>query len=132
MNSGPDFGEPIATTRVLLVDDEPKLRTSLTAGLRLERWVVVAAATGQQALALIDAERFDLIILDWMLPDADGIDILGKIRPRCPHVPVMMISARNGRSDRAFALEHGAADFLAKPFAFSDLVARCRALLRLG
>lgn len=129
MNSRPGLGAHSSIARVLLVDDEPKLRTSLTAGLRLEQWVVVAAATGQQAVALIEAEPYDLVILDWMLPDLDGIEILRKIRLGYPNLPVLMISARNGRSDRALALEQGAADFLPKPFAFADLVARCRALL---
>src|SRR5688572_1259974 len=118
--------------RILLVDDEPKLRNSLANGMRLEQWVVVAAANGAEAMRSLDSEPFDLVVLDWMLPDADGVEIMQQIRTRWPDVPVVMITARNGRTDRAWALEHGASDFIVKPFAFVDLVARCRKLLDLS
>jgi DNA-binding response OmpR family regulator len=116
-------------TRVLVVDDEPKLRESLAEGLRLEDWTVVTAENGTEALERLRADSFDLLVLDWMLPDIDGLEILRRIRPQAPRLPVLMVTARNMRSDQVAALECGATDYVTKPFAFDELIARCRALL---
>jgi DNA-binding response OmpR family regulator len=132
MNETRDLISPREPTRILLIEDEPKLRESLAEGLRLENWDVSTGATGAEAQTLIETERFDLLILDWMLPDHDGIEVLRRIRSRGFSVPVLIVTARHGHSDRRVAHESGAADYVTKPFAFDDLLSRCRALLQAG
>jgi len=116
--------------RVLVVEDEQKTRESLAEGLRLETWWVATAATGQEALGLLGREVFDLVVLDWMLPDRDGVDVLRELRSRGQPTSVLMLTARSTLNDRVTGLDSGADDYLAKPFAFAELLARCRALLR--
>lgn len=118
-----------ALARVLLVEDEPKLRESLAEGLRLEAWDVVTAPDGTGALQWLRSEHFDLLVLDWMLPDVDGMEVLRRARVHDPRIPVLMITARCGHFDQTVAFQGGATDYLVKPFAFEELVARCRALL---
>jgi two-component system copper resistance phosphate regulon response regulator CusR len=115
---------------VLVVEDETKTRASLAEGLRLEAWVVETAASGDEAIAQFSRGEFDLIVLDWMLPDRDGIDVLRTIRSRGEQTPVLMLTARSTLNDRVIGLDSGADDYLPKPFAFAELLARCRALLR--
>jgi DNA-binding response OmpR family regulator len=116
--------------RVLLVEDEPKLRESLVEGLRLEQWTVTAAGSGAEARQQIAEQQFDLIVLDWMLPDYNGLDIVREIRAQGSNVPVLMITARDGTTARDLSLQAGATDFLPKPFSFDDLLTHSRALLR--
>lgn len=116
--------------RVLVVEDERKTRDSLVEGLRLEAWNVSAAATGNEAAGLIDHDAFDLVVLDWMLPDRDGLAVLEHLRTRGSVTPVLMLTARSSLTDRVTGLDAGADDYLGKPFAFAELLARCRALLR--
>ncbi|MBL9208974.1 MAG: response regulator transcription factor [Opitutaceae bacterium] len=116
--------------RVLVVEDEQKTRESLAEGLRLETWSVATAATGQEALGLLGREAFDLVVLDWMLPDRDGVEVLREMRSRAQPTSVLMLTARSTLNDRVTGLDSGADDYLAKPFAFAELLARCRALLR--
>jgi two-component system copper resistance phosphate regulon response regulator CusR len=125
--SASDFTTP---PRVLLVEDEQKTRESLAEGLRLETWSVATAATGQEALGLLGREVFDLVVLDWMLPDRDGVEVLREMRRRGQPTSVLMLTARSTLNDRVTGLDSGADDYLAKPFAFAELLARCRALLR--
>lgn len=120
----------LSAPRVLLVEDESKTRSSLVEGMRLEGWNVAEGATGERAIALLAHETFDLIILDWMLPDRDGLDVLQHLRSRGDQTPVLMLTARTTLNDRIIGLDSGADDYLAKPFAFAELLARCRALLR--
>jgi DNA-binding response OmpR family regulator len=115
--------------RILLVEDEPKLRQTLVEGLSLEAWSVTGAADGAEAWRLIEAEPFDLIVLDWMLPDCDGIELIRCLREAQREVPILLITARCTPADRETALRVGATDFLAKPFSFHDLLDRARALL---
>jgi DNA-binding response OmpR family regulator len=115
---------------VLLVEDEDKTRDSILEGLRLEGWNVAGAASGEQAIEQLARNTFDLMVLDWMLPDRDGIDVLQHLRSRALHTPVLMLTARSTLNDRVIGLDSGADDYLAKPFAFAELLARCRALLR--
>lgn len=122
----PVVGRP----RVLVVEDEEKTRDSVAEGLSLEDWSVDTAEGGAQALELLGSQAFDLIILDWMLPDRDGLDVLQTLRGRGVQTPVLMLTARTRLDDRVAGLESGADDYLLKPFAFAELVARCRALLR--
>jgi two-component system, OmpR family, copper resistance phosphate regulon response regulator CusR len=116
--------------RVLVVEDEAKTLESLAEGLRLESWNVETAATGEEAISALDSKDFDLVVLDWMLPDRDGIEILHHARHRGVLAPVLMLTARNTLHDRVVGLDSGADDYLPKPFAFAELLARCRALLR--
>ncbi len=116
--------------RILVVEDEDKTRDSIAEGLRLEGWTVACAATGEEATAMLDRDTYDLTVLDWMLPDRDGLDVLQHLRGRGGQMPVLMLTARSTLNDRVVGLDSGADDYLAKPFAFAELVARCRALLR--
>jgi DNA-binding response OmpR family regulator len=118
-----------AHARILLVDDEAKLRESLAEGLRLEEWEVVTAADGMEALNLVAGREFDLMVLDWMLPDLDGMEVLRRARARAPRLPVLMITARCSHADQILAAQNGVTDYLAKPFAFDELVTRSRALI---
>ena len=114
--------------RILLVEDEPKLRESLLEGLRLEKWTVIGASTGAEALQQIYAHEFDLIVLDWMLPDCDGLEIVRRLRAQQNNTPVLIITARGGAANE-LALKSGATDYLGKPFSFEELLSRSRALL---
>ncbi len=107
-----------------------KTRASLTEGLALQGWEVVGAATGDEGVAWIERKSFDLVVLDWMLPGRSGLEVLARLRQGGGQVPVLMLTARDSVRDRVLGLEKGADDYLAKPFAFAELVARCRALLR--
>ena len=118
------------TPHVLVVEDETKTRASIAEGLELERWRVSTADSGSGALLLLEAQAFDLVVLDWMLPDRDGLTVLRHIRQRGNQVPVLILTARSTVADRVNGLESGADDYLPKPFAFAELVARSRALLR--
>lgn len=124
------MADPLVPPRVLVVEDEQKTRDSLVEGLGLESWHVAPAANGQEAIALSEREAFDLVVLDWMLPDRDGIEVLQHLRSRGQHMPVLMLTARTTLNDRVIGLDSGADDYLPKPFAFAELLARCRALLR--
>lgn len=116
--------------RILVVEDEPKLRDTLVEGLRLEEWNVTGAGSEAEAWQHLGAQDFDLIVLDWMLPDGNGLDLVCRLRDRQKNTPVLMISARGGATARETALAAGATGYLAKPFAFADLVHASRALLR--
>ena len=116
--------------RVLIVEDETKTRESIAEGLGMEDWDVTALSGGEAAVEALAAERFDLVILDWMLPDRDGVEVLQELRGRGITTPVLMLTARTTLEERVVGLESGADDYVLKPFAFAELVARCRALLR--
>jgi DNA-binding response OmpR family regulator len=115
---------------VLVVDDEPKLRQAIAQGLRLENWSVEIAQDGAEAMRLTREWRFDLVVLDWMLPDSDGLELLRWLRGSDPNLPVVMITARKTRPERHPEFGDGNTALLAKPFAFDRLVACCRSLLK--
>ncbi|HEY0862493.1 MAG TPA: response regulator transcription factor [Lacunisphaera sp.] len=123
---------PAATTspQVLLVEDEQKTRESVAEGLRLEGWQVTTAVSGHEAVGALEKNTFDLLILDWMLPGPDGLAVLRHARSRGNQTPVLLLTARRSLDDRVAGLEGGADDYLPKPFAFAELLARSRALLR--
>ena len=116
--------------RILLVDDEPKLRRSLAEALSLEDWTVTCAASGLEARQILAAHAFDLIILDWMLPDCDGLEIIRQLRAADKTVPVLMITARAGAGADVLVRQGGANDFLTKPFSIDEFLARSRALMK--
>ena len=116
--------------RVLVVEDEAELALLITQVLREEGYAAEAAGDGRSGLARVLAEDFDLLILDWMLPDRSGIQVVRRLRAAEVGVPVLMLTARTQIEDRVEGLDAGADDYLPKPFAFSELLARVRALTR--
>jgi two-component system copper resistance phosphate regulon response regulator CusR len=118
--------------RILIVEDELKVANALKQGLEGEHYDVAVATTGEEAFFQVSTARFDLIILDWMLPGRDGIQVLTTIRERGLETPVLLLTARDTLDDRVHGLNSGADDYLVKPFAFAELLARIRALLRRG
>ncbi len=120
-------GTPI---RVVVVDDEEPLADLLTMALRYEGWDVRAAATGQAALHEIREHRPDVVVLDIMLPDLDGIEILQRLRAEGEQVPVLFLTAKDSVAERVAGLTVGGDDYVTKPFSLEELVARLRALLR--
>jgi len=118
--------------RILVVEDEKRIADFLCRGLEGAGYAVDAAPTGTDALENIHSTDYDLVVLDLMLPDMDGLQVLERIRGRKAGPPVLILSARGGLDDRVKGLELGADDYLVKPFAFVELLARVRALLRRG
>jgi DNA-binding response OmpR family regulator len=118
--------------RVLVVEDERKLATVLSSALQGEHYDVVVAATGADGFNRANAELFDLVVLDLMLPGRSGLEILQSLRQRHIDTPVLILTARDGVDDRVLGLDLGADDYLVKPFALPELLARIRALLRRG
>lgn len=115
---------------LLLVEDDDAIADALRLHLEQAGYRLHREADGRQAMAAIDRRRWDLVLLDLMLPGADGWDVCRHLRARHPDVPVIMLSARSAEAHRVLGLELGADDYLAKPFSMLELVARVRALLR--
>jgi len=115
--------------RILIAEDSPVLRDSLTQGLREAGYAVDAVADGRRALIYAQATDYDVIILDWMLPELDGLTVLSRIRAQRP-ASVLMLTARDTLDDKVRGLTTGADDYLVKPFAFKELLARVQALAR--
>jgi len=118
--------------RILVVEDESRIADFLSRGLVSAGYAVDVAATGGSAIDMIHSTDYDLVILDLGLPDVDGLTVLQKIRNRKVSPPVFILSARDAVDDRVKGLEGGADDYLVKPFAFVELLARVRVLLRRG
>src|SRR4249920_2028705 len=118
--------------RILVVEDEQKVANALREGLEDEHFDVLVAPTGEDAFFRVNTEKFDLILLDLMLPGRDGLQILTTVRKRGMETPVLLLTARDSIEDRVTGLNSGADDYLVKPFAFEELLARIRALLRRG
>lgn len=115
--------------RLLVAEDEPDLRASLTRGLRAEGYAVDEAADGVEALYKAENSDYDTIVLDMMLPEMDGLEVLRKLR-RSRRTPVLVLTARGGLEDRVQGLDVGADDYLTKPVDLRELSARIRALIR--
>jgi two-component system copper resistance phosphate regulon response regulator CusR len=118
--------------RVLVVEDEQKVANALREGLEGERYDVVVERTGEAAFFRLNTEDFDAILLDLGLPGRDGLQILKAVRERGMKTPVLVLTARDSVQDRVAGLDSGADDYMVKPFAFAELVARIRALVRRG
>ena len=118
--------------KILVVEDEKRIADFLNRGLESAGYTVELAGDGKTAMDKLHATDYDLVILDLMLPDVDGLAVLERARNRKVSPPVLILSARGGVDDRVKGLELGADDYLVKPFAFVELLARIRALLRRG
>jgi DNA-binding response OmpR family regulator len=119
-------------SRVLVVEDEPNIRELVCLHLRHEGYACEGLGDGREALARIEAERFDLLVLDVMIPGLDGLSLCRAVRNTTTNadVPILMLTARREEADKVVGLESGADDYLTKPFGVRELVARARALLR--
>jgi DNA-binding response OmpR family regulator len=118
------------TVHILIVEDEPKVGSALKEGLEAEGYEVILANTGEEGFFHARARAFDLIVLDVMLPGRDGIEVLNTLRRQGDKTPVLLLTAKDAIEDRVLGLDAGADDYLVKPFAFEELNARIRALLR--
>jgi len=118
------------SVRVLVVDDERAVRESLRRALVLEGYDVELASGGREALDSVGSGRADVVVLDVLMPDIDGLEVCRRLRGGGDRVPVLMLTARDAISDRVEGLEAGADDYLVKPFDLDELIARLRALLR--
>jgi two-component system response regulator MprA len=115
---------------ILVADDDQKLLKMVRRTLIYEGFEVITATTGQEALTKMKVEAPDLIVLDWMMPELDGLEMLNRLRTAGDEIPVLMLTARDAVENRVEGLDRGADDYLVKPFAPSELMARLRALLR--
>jgi two-component system, OmpR family, response regulator len=120
-------GNPI---HVLVVDDEPALAELVTMALRLEGWVISTAGDGATAVTLARNNRPDVVVLDVMLPDMSGLEVLHKLREQNPTLPLLLLTAKDSVEDRIAGLTAGGDDYVTKPFSLEELVLRLRALLR--
>jgi two-component system, OmpR family, response regulator MprA len=118
-----------APRRILVVDDDPMVATTIQRVLRPEGYEVEVALGGSAALALARQRRPDLVVLDLMMPGIDGLEVCRQLRAN-GNLPILMLTARSGTADRVRGLDNGADDYLVKPFAYAELLARVRALLR--
>jgi two-component system, OmpR family, response regulator MprA len=117
-------------TRILVVDDEPAVQHALARALALEHYEVVPAGDGRQALELLGADGYEAVVLDVSMPQLDGLEVCRRLRAAGDRTPVLMLTARGEIDDRVAGLDAGADDYLVKPFALRELMARLRALLR--
>ncbi len=116
--------------RLLVVEDEHKIANSIKRGFEQETWAADVAYDGEEGFDLASTEDYDVIVLDLMLPKISGIEICKKLRKAGNHTPILMLTARGAVGDRVEGLNSGADDYLVKPFAFEELLARVRALVR--
>ena len=116
--------------RILVIEDEHKIANSIKKGLEQESYSVDVAYAGADGFDLASVEEYDLIILDRLLPEMDGVEIAKNLRKQNIHTPILMLTAKGQISDRVEGLDAGADDYLTKPFAFEELLARIRALIR--
>ncbi|AGC64947.1 MULTISPECIES: response regulator transcription factor [Mycobacterium ulcerans group] len=120
-------GQPVS---VLVVDDEPVLAEMVSMALRYEGWNIATASDGASAIASARAERPDVVVLDVMLPDMSGLEVLHRLRKENPRLPVLLLTAKDAVEDRIAGLTAGGDDYVTKPFSIEEVVLRLRALLR--
>ncbi len=116
--------------RILIIEDEPDMRRGLLDNLEFENYEIEATANGTEGLRLAQKEKFDLIILDLMLPGMDGMDVCRKLKESGSTTPIIMLTARGAEEDKIAGLEVGADDYITKPFSLKELLARVKAILR--
>jgi DNA-binding response OmpR family regulator len=116
--------------RILVVEDEHRIGTAIKKGLEQERYAVDIAETGNEALDFAHSEEYDVIILDLMIPEVDGVTFCKTLRKHGNHTPILILTARDQLNDKVIGLDAGADDYMTKPFSFEELLARIRALLR--
>ena len=129
-NQGMQEFTTAAQPRLLVVEDDETIRETVSEAMAMEGFAVESAADGQQAWTLLSDGRFDLVVLDLMLPGLNGMDLCRRLQSSAHPPLILIISARDTETDRVLGLEVGADDYLVKPFGMRELVARCRALLR--
>jgi len=118
--------------RILLVEDEEKVARFITVGLKAERFAVDTARDGKTGLQMATLNPYDLLIVDLMLPEINGTELIRRVRKQNTEVPIVVLTARDALSDKVANFESGADDYLTKPFAFAELLVRIKALLRRG
>jgi DNA-binding response OmpR family regulator len=118
--------------KILIIEDNRKVAQALRKGLEVEHYDAALAHTGEDGFFLVTTQKYDLIILDLMLPGRGGLEILAALRKKQDKTPVLILTAKDAVEDRVIGLDAGADDYLVKPFAFPELLARIRALLRRG
>lgn len=118
--------------RILIVEDNPKMAGAIQKGLQAHGYAADVVHTGFEGEDQATSSEYDLVILDLMLPDRDGVDVCRNLRRRCIGTPVVMLTALSGTDDKVAGLDAGADDYITKPFEFSELLARIRAMLRRG
>jgi two-component system OmpR family response regulator len=123
-------GDGSGAARLLVVEDEQTILELLSGSLRFAGFEVMTAASGAEALRAVAASRPDLVLLDIMMPDGDGFEVLGRIRSSGPDVPVIFLTARDGVRERVAGLALGGDDYITKPFSLDELLERIRAVLR--
>jgi len=116
--------------RILIVEDEARIASFVEKGLKANGYVTAVAERGDEGLSMARAAGFDLVILDLGLPDRDGMEVLGELREHDSRIPVIILTAREGVSDKVRGLDSGADDYVTKPFSFEELLARVRVRLR--
>lgn len=116
--------------RILVVEDEHKIANSIKRGFEQEAWATDVAYDGEEGYDMASSEDYDVVVLDLMLPKMDGMEICRKLRAQGKHTPILMLTARGETNDKVEGLNSGADDYLVKPFAFEELLARVRALAR--
>ena len=131
MTSSPDLTRPDGSPlRVLVVDDEVNIAELISMALRYEGWEVAAAHTGTKAVSLARELEPDAVVLDMMLPDFDGLEVMRRMRGFDPSVPVLFLTARDAVEDRVSGLTAGGDDYVTKPFSLEEVIARLRSLMR--
>ncbi|GAA1787699.1 response regulator transcription factor [Luedemannella flava] len=128
--SGPRFGEAQARARLLVVEDDPNILELLSASLRFAGFTVTTATNGADAVSVARADKPDLMVLDVMLPDLDGFEVIRRLRDNGVRTPVVFLTARDGTEDKVRGLTLGGDDYVTKPFSLEELTARIRAVLR--
>ncbi len=129
-SSGPRFGEAQARARLLVVEDDPNILELLSASLRFAGFTVSTATNGADAVSAARADKPDLMVLDVMLPDLDGFEVIRRLRDNGVRTPVVFLTARDGTEDKVRGLTLGGDDYVTKPFSLEELTARIRAVLR--
>lgn len=131
-HNSPELATDANSMRILVVEDEQKVADFIRRGLEQERFAVDVSYDGEEGLYQAESFDYDLVVLDLMLPRLSGLEMLKRLRERKPSLPVLILTARGAVEDRVAGLDRGADDYLVKPFAFAEFLARVRALLRRG